>query len=108
VATGRRTIAYYLTENGEHADVGDPSLDGYGRFFAMLRNENNFDIRPLRIIGTNEIPADCNLLIIAGPITPLDTSELDRIERYLEQGGRALIAFNRYTVTAQRQTGLEK
>ncbi len=108
VATGRRTAAYYLTENGEHADVGDPSLDGYGKFFAMLRNENNFDVRPLRIVGTNEIPPDCQLLIIAGPITPLATTELDRIQAYLEQGGRALIAFNRYTVASHRQTGLEK
>jgi len=108
VATGRRTVAYYLHENGEHADVGDPSLDGYGKFFAMLRNENNFDIRPLRIVGTNEIPADCQLLIIAGPITPLATTELDRIQGYLEQGGRALIAFNRYSATSRQQTGLEK
>ncbi len=108
VSTGRRTMAYYLVENGEHADVGDPSLDGYGKFFAMLRNENNFDVRPLRIVGTNEIPTDCALLIIAGPITPLAPVELDRIQRYLEQGGRALIAFNRYTVASRRPTGLEK
>ena len=108
VATGRRTVAYYLHENGEHADVGDPSLDGYGKFFAMLRNENNFDVRPLRIVGTNEIPTDCQLLIIAGPITPLAASELDRIQAYLVQGGRALIAFNRYTATSRQQAGLEK
>jgi hypothetical protein len=33
---------------------------------------------------------------------------LERIQHYLAQGGRALIAFNRFTVYARRPTGLEK
>lgn len=107
VATGKKTVAYYMTENGQHPVVEDiPS--GYGKFIAVLQNENNFDVRPLRLVGTNEIPTDCNLLIIAGPTTPLAQVELDRIQKYLEQGGRALIAFNIQTAHASRRTGLEK
>lgn len=107
VATGKRTIAYYMLENGEHPVVDDIP-DGYAKFIAVLRDENNFDVRPLRLGGTNEIPADCSLLIIAGPTTPLAPVELDRVQRYLEQGGRALIAFNNQTAHPSRRTGLEK
>jgi hypothetical protein len=102
VANARATIAYHLIDHGEHPDVGEG--DGYGRFYALLRDENNFDVRSLRLVGTNEVPGDCSLLIIAGPTTPLATVELDRIQRYLVQGGRALIAFNQ----GSRRTGLEK
>jgi ABC-2 type transport system permease protein len=103
VATGKKTIAYYMEGHGEHPLVTDIG-DGYGKFLALLDNENNFDTRKLRLVGTNEIPSDCSLLIIAGPKTTLANVELDRIQRYLEQGGRALIAFN----AESRRTGLEK
>jgi hypothetical protein len=108
VAAGKRTIAYYLLDHGEHPVVDDIA-DGYGKFIALLRDENNFEVRPLRLGGTNEIPADCGLLVIAGPTTALATSELERIQRYLYQGGRALIAFNYQPLTsARRATGLEE
>ena len=107
VSAGRATVAYYLVEHGEHA-VGGNNTDGYDKFLSLLRDENNFEIRALRLGGTNEIPADCQLLIIASPISPLATVELDRIQRYLLQGGRALITFNRLTVASKRRTGLEK
>lgn len=103
VAAGKKTVAYYMVDNGEHATNGDMA-DGYGKYVALLRDENNFEIRPLRLISTNEVPPDCSLLIIAGPTTPLAGAELERIERYLNQGGRALIAFNQQSA----RTGLEK
>lgn len=106
VAIGRSPVAYYLMGNGERPTSGDP--DGYGKFLSLLRDENNFDVRRLTLLGTNEIPANCDLLIIAGPTDPLDASELEKIQRYLDSGGRALITFDSETVTTGRRTGLEK
>lgn len=103
VAAAKKTVAYYMVDNGEHGVDGDLA-DGYGKYVALLRDENNFEVRPLRLISTNEVPPDCSLLIIAGPTTPLAGVELERIERYLNQGGRALIAFNQQSA----RTGLEK
>ena len=54
------------------------------------------------------MPANCNLLIIAGPTQPLDALELEKIQRHLDQGGRALINFNRNSVSPARRTGLER
>jgi ABC-type uncharacterized transport system involved in gliding motility auxiliary subunit len=106
VASDRKPVAYFLIGHNEHSPGGADS-EGYGKFTAMLMNENNFEVRPLLLGGTNDIPPNCNLLIIAGPTQPLDRTVLDNIQRYLEQGGRLLIAFASGTARG-RPTGLEQ
>ncbi|HWN96686.1 MAG TPA: DUF4350 domain-containing protein [Methylomirabilota bacterium] len=108
VATERSPIAYFLTAHGEHRPDNVADGDGYGKFAALLANENNFELRGLQLGGTNEVPSSCNLLIIAGPRQPLDRTELDAIQHYLEQGGRMLVAFHNETVAKHRPTGLER
>src|SRR5262249_29140647 len=46
------------------------------------------------MLGRNDIPDDCQLLIIAGPRNPVSGSELEKIDKYLNQGGRLLLLFN--------------
>jgi ABC-2 type transport system permease protein len=107
VANERSPVAYFLFGHGEHfLSVEKP--EEYGRFALMLTNENNFEIRVLTLSGTNDVPADCNLLIVGGPSQSFERSELDSIQRYLEQGGRMLIAFTSDTVQNRRPTGLER
>jgi ABC-type uncharacterized transport system involved in gliding motility auxiliary subunit len=106
VANDRKPVAYFLIGHDEHSPES-ADAEGYGKFAVMLKNENNFDVRRLLLMGTNEIPPDCNLLIIAGPTQPLDRTVLDGIHRYLEQGGRMLIAFASGTARG-RPTGLEQ
>ena len=108
VANERSPVAYFLIGHGEDPPDNATDANGYGQFVALLANENNFDCRRLQLVGTNEVPADCNVLIVAGPKQALDRSELDAIQRYLEQGGRMLIAFSSDTVRAHRLTGLER
>ncbi len=108
VANERKPVAYFLLGNGEHSPIEGDALDGYGKFASILLNENNFELRPpLLLGGTNEVPANCSLLIVAGPTQPLDRTALDAIQHYLEQGGRMLIAFNSTTIRGQ-PTGLER
>jgi len=106
VASDRKPVAYFLLGHNEHSPEG-ADHEGYGKFTAMLANESNFDVRRLLLGGTNDIPPNCNLLIIAGPTQPLDRTVLDNIQRYLEQGGRMLIAFASGTARG-RPTGLEQ
>ncbi len=105
LAAGRAPVAYYLFGNGQRLTSGG-SPDGYDKFLTMLRDENNFDVRLLTLLGTNEIPANCNLLIIAGPTDVMDVTELDKIQRYLLQGGRALVSFT--SDSLGKKIGLEK
>ena len=48
---------------------------------------------------------DCNLLIIAAPTMPLSEPELQKIEKYLAEGGRLFALFNYASIN--RSTGLE-
>jgi hypothetical protein len=51
------------------------------------------------------VPMDCNLLIIAAPSAPFTEMELQKIDRYLAEGGRLFLLFN--YASLKHATGLE-
>ena len=104
VISARQARAYFLEGHGEHNPEGDDGLMGYARFAGVLR-ENNLQLGKLQLEGPVEIPADCNLLIVAGPRTAFQPDVLEKIDRYLKQGGRLFALFNFHGV--RQQTGLE-
>jgi hypothetical protein len=63
-------------------------------------------VETLSLVGTNTVPEDCNLLVIAGPKDVFPAAELARIEKYLSEGGRLLVLFN--VLSIEHPTGLEK
>jgi ABC-2 type transport system permease protein len=95
--------AYFLQGHGEPSlsDTGD--MD-YQKFGAVLA-ENYIATAPLQLLGTNTIPDDCNLLIIAGPQSEFKEEELQKIDQYLQQGGRLFMLFNYFST--KHLTGLE-
>jgi len=104
VTNPKQPKACFLQGDGEHRiDSGD-ELEGYMTFASVLQ-QNNIQVEPLSLLGTNELPADCNLLVVAGP-TFIPEVEQEKIERYLDQGGRLLALFN--ASSQNRETGLEK
>ena len=105
VISARQARAYFLEGHGEHNPEGDDGLMGYSRFAGVLR-ENNLQLGKLSLVGPTEIPNDCNLLIIAGPRSTLSSSTLEKIDKYLKQGGRLFALFSFHGV--RRQTGLER
>jgi ABC-type uncharacterized transport system involved in gliding motility auxiliary subunit len=95
---------YFLTGHDEHALNEEDQ--GYGRFAKMLQN-NNMRLAALPpLMGTNEIPSDCGLLIAAGPRRRLEQDELIKIDRYLARGGRMFVLFN--VLQRQLPVGLEQ
>jgi len=101
----RALKAYFLQGDGEHLPDSDEKTRGYSALRAILK-QNNVTNETLTLRGAGEIPPDCNLLIIAGPTTPLLGSAVEKIQHYLEHGGRLLVLF-RYQ-SLDRATGLEK
>lgn len=98
--------AYFVKGHGEHeVESSDKDL-GYLKFASVL-GENYVQVDSLSLSGTNPIPADCNLLIIAGPTTAFAEQELDKVEQYLNQGGRLFALFN-FLALRNGDTGLEK
>lgn len=82
--------AYYLVGHNEHDPETASTPLGYGKLILLLKG-NNMGAALLPLTGTNEVPADCSLLIIAGPLSPLHPNEIEKLNRYLNRGGRALV-----------------
>lgn len=104
VSSTRTLHAYFLQGHGEHAFDSDDKLTGYSRFAGVLA-ENNLQYDRLTLTGTNDVPGDCHLLIIAGPKTAFLPEELSKIDRYLNQGGRMFVLLSYESLF--RPTGLE-
>jgi hypothetical protein len=96
--------AYYLSGNGE-PPLEPSGAVNYAGFVAALSN-SHIQTTNLYLNGTNAIPTDCNLLIIAGPREKLTSEELRKIRSYLAEGGRLFILFNGFSIHPV-DTGLE-
>jgi hypothetical protein len=105
VNSSRSLKACFLQGHEEHAPESEDSVVGYSAFAGLLKN-NNIERAMLSLVGTNEVPADCHLLIIAAPLKALSPPELAKIDQYLKNGGRLLALFSYLSV--EKETGLEK
>ena len=101
----RPVTAYFLQGHGEHDPASTDDQRGYSRFTALLEN-NNVIVKPLAPLVGSEVPEDCGLLIIAGPLRPFDKREIEQIRTYLNGGGRFFLLYNINAVNTL--TGLEE
>lgn len=102
---GGERIAYFVTGSGEHS-LDDSGRSGYSQVKEQLER-NNYKTRTLSLLGANaaapepgaktpaapagpQVPADCTILVVAGPKYDYQQPEIDAIKKYVENGGRAL------------------
>lgn len=92
----------YFTEGHNEADMDDAiEQGGFSRFSQSLAR-NHCSTFPLNLSGTNSIPSDASLLVIAGPQSGFSPRELRVLDDYLESGGNIMACLNSRT-----KTGLE-
>jgi len=103
VTTPTLLNAYFLQGHREHPPESDAEF-GFAKFVNVTK-QNAIVPRPLSLLGTNAVPMDCNLLVIAGPRDALAEVELEKIDQYLSQGGRLLALFNAGSIS--KETGGE-
>ena len=108
LANPRQYKICFLQGHGEHDPDKLDTPHGYGKFAAILAERSNAQWEKLTLLGTNDIPADCHLLVIAGPRLPFADIELEKIRRFLKQGGRLFALIGNLAYTGSRLTGLEK
>jgi ABC-type uncharacterized transport system involved in gliding motility auxiliary subunit len=75
--------------HGEHA-LDDFSSGGLSAAADYLEREN-FEVDEWASLGAGDVPADADLVVIAGPTAGLIEPELAALERYLGRGGRLLV-----------------
>jgi ABC-type uncharacterized transport system involved in gliding motility auxiliary subunit len=105
VTSSQPLKAYFLEGHYEQQIDSADEIMGYLKF-ALILQQNCITAQTLSLLGTNTVPADCNLLVIAGPRNPISDAELEKIDRYLSQGGRLLALFNFASVG--KELGLER
>jgi hypothetical protein len=85
----RRTGVYFLAGHGEMAIEGEEGK-ALNQFVLDLKREN-CRVAELNLMKAPQIPADCDLLVIAGPETPFTESEVAILRQYLDKGGRLFV-----------------
>ena len=79
---------YFSTGHGEH-DPDGMDADGYSQLKDALKRDN-LDVEKTTLLS-GAVPADCDLLVIAGPKAPFTDPEKAALKAYLDKGGRALV-----------------
>jgi ABC-2 type transport system permease protein len=103
-----------LEGHGER-DIFNIGDKGYFTFassyvFRHALVNQGFDVEIISV-QDNDVPEDISILLIADPLTPYTDAELERISRYIENGGNLFIAgkpYNRANLAPiMEMTGLE-
>lgn len=95
--TRKERTVYFLTGHSEY-DILDKKTSGLSQLAGLL-SENNITSKKLMLGVKGEIPADCDVLVIAGPHTQLTKKEKGLIRKYLKKGGDALFLIENVIVT---------
>ena len=90
VTRERSEVVYFTAGHGERGD-GQGETD-FGILASRLREIDYVVQDSLMLARAGSVPADCAVLVIAGPQTPFLKPELEAVGDYLRQGG-AVIAF---------------
>lgn len=86
-----RTICF-LTGSGEH-QIDETGGDGYSRFKELLGKEA-YETKSINLLMKAEVPADCTVIVVAGPKSDYQQPEVDAIKKHVEDGGRAMFLLN--------------
>ncbi|HID06816.1 MAG TPA: hypothetical protein EYP10_06680 [Armatimonadetes bacterium] len=80
---------YFVQGHGEH---GYDSYDDEG--LSSVKNaleKLEYKVDKLELFRKQQVPKDCDVLVIAGPTKPFMPVEIDALRQYLEDGGKAFI-----------------
>jgi|SRR5690242_14018123 len=83
-----RTVCF-ASGSGEH-QLDNSDRDGLSRFKELL-GKDNYESKTIDLLQKAEVPADCTVLVVAGPTQDYEQPEVDAIRKYVEGGGRALL-----------------
>jgi ABC-type uncharacterized transport system involved in gliding motility auxiliary subunit len=87
--SGEQKVLYFLTGHGELSteESGD---QGFSQAKKVLQSKN-YVIKDLNLLSAEGVPDDASGVVIAGPIYPLQTSEVAMISDYLAGGGDLIL-----------------
>ncbi|PIU00770.1 MAG: hypothetical protein COT74_02395 [Bdellovibrionales bacterium CG10_big_fil_rev_8_21_14_0_10_45_34] len=85
-----KKVIYFLTGHGE-VSFSSTEPNGADRLKRALE-ESNYEVKSLNFVETQKIPEDASVLAVVGSQTALFAPEIAAIEKFVEDGGRLLVA----------------
>ncbi len=95
---------YFSTGHGEH-DPDGMDVNGFSQLRDAIKRDN-FELEKTTLLS-GDVPADCDLLVIAGPKAPFTEPEKAAVKAYLDKGGRALVMLDPVLGDRAQDSGLE-
>ncbi len=84
---GTKTV--YFTKGHQELDPDGSSQLSIAQFKKALEN-SNYSVKSVNLVDTQKVPADCSVLIIAGPQVDFPAPELNLVKDYLAGGGKLM------------------
>ncbi|MDA0266283.1 MAG: Gldg family protein [Cyanobacteria bacterium] len=84
-----RTLTVYFTQGHEELTI-DGSAAGYATAAANLE-EKSYVVAPLNLAEEQAVPADADVVVVAGPAQDFFEGETKALQDYLDQGGGVLL-----------------
>jgi hypothetical protein len=85
---GKKTVVYVTQGHGE-LDLRESRGAGMGMLTERLE-KRNFEVKPLKL-GADPVPADADVVIVAGPKQTLPAPAVKALEDYMNKKGRMFI-----------------
>ncbi|HUA97270.1 MAG TPA: GldG family protein [Terracidiphilus sp.] len=87
IKTSTRTVCF-VSGSGEH-QIDDTGRDGVSQLKEKLGQES-YETQTIDLLTKDEVPSDCTALVVAGPTHDYQQTEVAAIQKYVENGGRAM------------------
>jgi ABC-type uncharacterized transport system involved in gliding motility auxiliary subunit len=79
-----------VVEGHGEAAVESSEPEGYSSAEKALQGEN-FEVKPLNLVRSAQVPAECSAVVVAGPKNALFPPEAETLTKYLDGGGKAML-----------------
>lgn len=89
VTRGELKTICFVEGHGEK-QLSSAEADGYSLADRVLKSEN-YQTKTINLVAENQVPAECAVLVLAGPKQSLFPQEAEMVGRYLDGGGKAML-----------------
>lgn len=96
LTTGQARTVCFTEGHGEH-DPNDSDVGGYSVAAGDLRSEN-FSVKKINILKDG-VPDSCTVVVVAGLAIPFREEERTRLQKWVEDGGKAMLLLEPVGVT---------
>jgi len=89
VTQARQKSVCFVAGHGERS-LSDNDGQGFSSVQKELEREN-YTVKPVNLVEAQQVPAECDVVVVAGPKTGYFPEETEWLKKYLDSGGKLLV-----------------